>query len=178
MRASLSSGPLHIGRGNHPPYICQTNSFPRGSPEAERALSLFIPPILVEQIHFQEPLQRLKEASSPRSCQEALQRLKEALSFFILLILIEQIHFQEALQMLKEASSLFIHPYISRTNSFPRGSPEAEKGFEPLHTPYICRTNSFSKRLSRSWKRLWASSPPLYQSNKFISKRLQRLSYR
>ena len=59
-------------------------------------------------------------------------------------MLIEQIHFQEA----GEALSLFIYPYIGRTNSFPGGSPEAEKGWKGIR-----RLNKLS---------IW---PPIYPNS-------------
>ena len=45
-----------------PSYISRTNSFPGGSQEAETSFGPSSPFILVEQIHFQEALKRLKEA--------------------------------------------------------------------------------------------------------------------
>ena len=106
-----------------PPYIGRTNSFPGGFPEAEGSFRpAYHPLILVEQINFQEALERLKGAlglvTPPLILveqihfREAFKRLKGALGLLTPRILVEQINFQEALERLK--SNKFISGRLSR----------------------------------------------------------------
>ena len=117
-----------------PSYINRTNSFPRGSQEAETSCGP-LHPLLYESNKF-----------ISRRLSKGRNKLWASSSPFIL---VEHIHFQEALKRLKQALGLFITSYISRTNSFPGGSQEAETSFGPFH-------------------------PLLYSSNKFISRKLSR----
>ena len=103
-----------------PPYISRTNSFPGGSPEAERGFEPLHPPLYSSN--------KFISGGSPE-VERGFEPLHPPLYSS------KKIHFQEALQRLKEALSFFIPPYIGRTNSFTGGSPAAERGFEPLHPP-------------------------------------------